>query len=247
VLTAIDLISEALSYAVPDRCQAGEYMLFGGWFYQTDPRFGKPFLFIEPVDGGSGAQPNDDGADALIFHGDGDAPNTPVEVTETRYPIRVERYQLHTEEYGIGKFRGGLGVLRDYRVMADRVFVQVANEQTVCRPHGLYGGHDSGINRFLVKPGTEKEEVVINRTSNLGPFNTGDLVSCRTAGGAGYGDPLERDPERVRMEVLNEILTAELAEEYYGVIIEFDKDGDPVVNAEATKALRQKRGKGKGS
>jgi N-methylhydantoinase B/oxoprolinase/acetone carboxylase alpha subunit len=61
------------------------------------------------------------------------------------------------------------------------------------------------------------------------------------AGGAGYGDPLERDPERVRWEVLNEILTPEQAETFYGVIIVANAQGDPAVNVEATKACRQRR------
>jgi N-methylhydantoinase B len=241
VLIIIDLVCEALSYAVPDRCPAGEYMLFGGWFYRTDPRHGKPFVFIDPVDGGGGALPYGDGGDGLIFHGDGDAPNTPVEVMETRYPLRIDRYELHTEEYGIGKFRGGLGTIRDYRVMAYHVYIQVANEQTICRPHGLHGGKKGGINRLWSRPGTDREQIITDRISNFGPFHTDEVVSCRTAGGAGHGDPLERDLERVCSEVLNEILTPEQADAFYGVIIEAGGDGNPAVNAEATEACRKER------
>lgn len=240
-ILAVDLVSEALANALPDRCPAGEYMLFGGWFYRSDPRFGKPFILIDPVDGGSGALPFDDGADALIFQVDGDAPNTPVEVIETRYKIMVDRYELRTEDYGIGKFRGGMGVIRDYRLLTDHIFVQVANELTVCPPHGLAGGHDGGTNHLCVRPGTDKEEIIVERQTHLGPFFSGDVLSCRTGGGAGYGDPLERDPQRVRWEVLNEILTPKQAEEFYGVIIETDASGDPVVNQAATLACRKER------
>ncbi|MFQ5662614.1 MAG: hydantoinase B/oxoprolinase family protein [Terriglobia bacterium] len=242
-LLIIDLVSEALSHAVPGRCPAGEYMLFGANLYRSDPRFGKPFIYIDPVCGGGGALPFDDGADGLIFHGDGDAPNIPIEVAETRYPLRIERYQIHTEEYGIGEFRGGLGTIRDYRIMADHVYLQLANEQTLCRPHGLQGGHDGGINRLWVRPQTDREEVLTERVSYFGPLQSGDVVSCRTAGGAGYGDPLERDPERVRWEVLNQILTPEKAREFYGVIIEPDEMGNPIVNRKATQAYRQQRGR----
>ncbi len=240
-LVIIDLVSEALSHAVPDRCPAGEYMLFGANLYRGDPRYGRPFIYIDPVCGGAGALPFDDGADGLIFHGDGDAPNIPVEVAETRYPIRIERYQIHPEEYGIGKFRGGLGTIRDYRIMADHVYLQLANEQTVCRPHGLCGGHNGGINRLWLRPGTDREEVLTERIASVGPFQGGDVVSCRTAGGAGYGDPLERDPENVRLEVLNEILSPEKAKEFYGVIVETDQEGNPIVNMKATAAYREQR------
>lgn len=244
-LLIIDLVSEALSYAVPDSCPAGEYQLFGGWFYQIDPRHGKPFILIDPVNGGGGALPYDDGADGLIFHGDGDAPNTPAEVIETRYPVMMDRYQIHNEEYGIGKFRGGLGTIRDYRVMSDHVYIQVANEQTICRSHGLYGGRNGGINRLYVRPGTEKEEIITDRVSYYGPFQKNDVISCRTAGGAGYGNPMERDLELVLSEVVNEILTIDQAREYYGVIIKKDSNGKPFVDLDETKAYRKKLHKSK--
>jgi len=216
-------------------------MLFGAWFFRIDPRYGKPFIFIDPVDGGGGAFSFDDGADGLIFHGDGDAPNTPIEVAESRYPVRFLRYALHTEEYGIGKFRGGLGTLRDYQFLTGHVSIQVANEQTVCRCHGLQGGHEGGINRLWAWPDTDKQTILTERVSFYGPFDEGDVLSCRTGGGGGFGEPLERDPERVRWEVLNEILTPERAEEYYGVVITTDENGDPQVDQTGTTSLRNDR------
>jgi N-methylhydantoinase B len=229
-LVVTDLVSEALSNVVPERCQAGECMLFGSFLFRTDPRFGKPFIYNDPV--------FDDGADALIFHGDGDAPNTPAEVAETRYPIRMERYALRNSQYGIGKYRGGLGVIRDYRFLTDDVSIQIANEQTVCGNHGLRGGQNGGISQLWVRPGTDRETILTERISFYGPFQRDDVISCRSAGGGGYGNPWERDPERVRWEVMNEILSAQQAQEYYGVIIEMDDTGNPVVNHSATEAYR---------
>lgn len=240
-LVIIDLVSEALSNAIPDRCTAGEFMLFGAFMFRTDPRYGKPFICIDPCDGGGGALPFDDGADGLIFHGDGDVPNMPAEVCEARYPIRLEQYEMHTEEYGIGEYRGGLGVIRRYRFLEDQISIQIANEQTKCRPHGLFGGADGGINRLYVRPGTEDEEVLTERVSFFGPFSDGEEICCKSAGGGGYGNPLERDPERVRWEVLNELLTPENAKEYYGVVVASGEDGDPVVDEAATAAEREAR------
>ena len=240
-LIITDLMSEALSNAVPDRCPAGEYMLFGGWLVRMDPRYGKPFIYIDPMDGGGGALPFDDGADGTIFHGDGDAPNTPVEVAETRYPVRIDRYQFHTEQYGIGQFRGGLGTIRDYRILTDNVYIQIANEQTHCRPHGLKGGQDGGINRLVIRRKNGEQETLTQRVSHYGPFHSGDVLSGRTAGGAGYGNSLDRDPERVQMEVLNGILGTQEARDFYGVCLTADGRGDPNVDLAATANLRQQR------
>ncbi len=72
----------------------------------------------------------------------------------------------------------------------------------------MHGGHEGGINRLFVRPSTDKEEILTERASFFGPFFEGEVISCRSAGGGGYGNPLERDPERVGWEVLNQILTA---------------------------------------
>ena len=239
-LMITDLVSEAVSHALPQRCPSGEYMLLGTRLFRIDPRHGEPFIVLSPQPGGGGALPFEDGADGLIFHGDGDAPNTPVEVAETRWPVRVDRYQLHDQEYGIGRFRGGLGTIRDYRILTDNVLLQMNSERTICPARGLFGGSEAGINRVWVNPGTEDERTYEQRVSRVGPFDRGTVVSSRTSGGAGWGDPLQRDPERVRLEVLNEILSSEGAEASYGVVIEGDR-GEPTVNQTATQRIRQER------
>ena len=241
-LLIIDLVSEALSNALPERCPAHSFMLFGGFLARTDPRYGKPFICIDPLDGGGGALPYDDGADALIFHGDGDVPNMPAEVCENRFPVKIEEYALHTEEYGIGKYRGGLGVVRRYRVMADNVVLQIANERTIETPRGLFGGGSAGISRVTVRPGEEDEHTFTQRVSFYGPLSTGDVLLCKSAGGGGYGNPLERDPERVLSEVRNGLLTCERALEFYGVVLDQAKpDSSLAVDEQATAAARAGR------
>lgn len=246
-LVITDLVSEALSNAVPERCPAGEYMLCAPYFFRLDPRLGQPFIHIDVLRGGGGALPFDDGANALVFHGDGDAPDIPVEVAETRFPVRITRYQLHTSEYGIGQFRGGLGVIRDTCMLTDHVQMQMSNEQTKTPPHGLRGGHDSGINRAIAWLGSDKEVTLTERTSYYGPFHSGDVVSYRTSGGAGIGDPLDRDPELVRWEVLNDLLTAANARAFYGVVLATDAIGDPIVDLPATLECREQRRAARGA
>lgn len=245
--TAMDLVNECLSNAVPDRCPAGGHMLCGLYFYRVDPSRGEPFILFDDFRGGGGALPRDDGADATIFWDGGDAPLIPVEVIESRFPIRIERHELHGEEYGPGKYRGGLGVIRDYRILTDNVLLQTFNEQTLFPSHGLFGGCDGGITQVVARPGTDEEEVLPARISFYGPLHSGDVVRGYAAGGAGYGDPLERDPERVRYEVLNELLSPDKARELYGVIIATDSNGDPIVDSEATEAYRSERRRAKES
>jgi N-methylhydantoinase B/oxoprolinase/acetone carboxylase alpha subunit len=216
-------------------------MLSGLYLHREDPSLGEPFIYFDAFRGGVGALPTDDGADALIFWDGGDAPLIPVEVIESRFPIRIERHELRGEEYGPGKYRGGLGVIRDFRLLTDNVFMQTFSEQTLCPPRGLFGGHDGGVTRVYARPGTDGEELLPARISFYGPMHSGEAVRACVAGGAGYGEPLERDPERVCWEVLNEILTPEKAKEIYGVIIVVDANGDPAVDLRATEAYRSER------
>ena len=117
----IHLMVKALSQAIPERCPAATYQMFGCVLYRMDPRHGKPFIFIEPLDGGGGAFPHADGPNALVFVGDGNAPNTPTEVIEGHYPLRVLRHTFNLEGAGAGKYRGGLGVIREYEMLEDNI------------------------------------------------------------------------------------------------------------------------------
>lgn len=213
----IHLVVRALSQAMPERCPAASYQMAGCYFFRTDARYGKPFIFVDPVDGGGGAFPHDDGPSGLIFVGDGDAPNTPVEILETRYPLLVRRYTFNLEEAGAGKYRGGFGVIRDYEMLEDNILIQTMNENTRCPPWGLFGGGDAGVSKIIVWEGTGREAVLTGRVAYFGPFHRGDRVSIRTAGGGGWGNAKERDPERVRQDVLNEFITPEQAKAVYGL------------------------------
>ena len=132
----IHLVIKALSTAIPERCPACTYQMCAFTFSRTDPRFGTPFVYGEPVDGGGGAFPHDDGATGIMFLGNGDAPNTPVEIVESRYPFRVRRYAINPEGAGIGRYRGGFGVIRDYEVLEDQIFIQTSNENTILQTVG---------------------------------------------------------------------------------------------------------------
>jgi N-methylhydantoinase B len=227
--TVMDLVIRALAPAIPEKCAAGTYQLFGIYLYRVDPRFGKPFLFIEPTVGGWGGRQRGDGQ-SLIFYSDGDTPNTPAEVIEARYPILVGRYTYHLDSAGIGQYRGGLGIIRDYNVLTDHVYLHTFNEGTKCPPWGLFGGKAGQPCYTVAWPDTPKELVLRDRQAHVGPLFRGDTVSVRSGGGGGWGDPLQRDPALVARDVKNELLSVEAARQAYAVLLdpatyELDVDG----------------------
>ena len=219
----VHLISRALAPVLPERCPACSYQMAAFQFYRTDPNQGDLFTYGEPLDGGGGAFHTDDGATGIMFLGNGDAPNVPVEVVETRYPVRVTRYAINVGSEGIGKFRGGMGIIRDYEVLTDNVLLQTSNENTLYPPWGLNGGSESGASKFVFWPDTEKEVTfVTERVSDYGPFNTGDRLSFQTTGGGGWGDPKERDREMIEEDLRNGLISLEDAQEKYGYHSRYD-------------------------
>jgi N-methylhydantoinase B len=232
----IDLFFKAMSKALPEFVPAGTQQLFGAYLYRMDPRLGKPFIYVEPFCGGYGARASADGASALIFIGDGDCHNEPVEIIETRYPLLVERHALDTESAGAGKHRGGFGVVRDYQMLTDNVTLSMGNDSKVTRPWGLFGGGEGSTARTIEYPGTGRENILVERANFYGPFHTGDRLSCRSSGGGGWGDPLERDPQLVERDVELGYVSQGQARSLYGVAI--GEDGR--VDHKATKVLRGK-------
>ena len=235
--TLSDLVIRAMAPALPDKCTAGSYQLFGVYFLRVDHRYGEPFLFVEPTAGGWGGRPHADG-ETLIFYLDGDTPNTPGEVIESRYPLLVDSYTYNLGSAGIGKYRGGLGVIRNYQVLTDHVFLHTFNESTQYPPWGLFDGQQAIPCRTVAWPGTDKERVLYDRQAHVGPLFHGETVSVRSGGGGGWGNPLERDPTLVARDAKNELLAIEEAKRDYGVILD-TATGD--VNIEATELERAER------
>jgi len=185
----IELVIRALAPVLPGRAPAGGYQIFGVDLYRVDARHGEPFVFTDVHPGGAGARPDHDGP-ALIFVGDGDTRNTPVEVIETRYPLRVERHELLPEFGGAGRRRGGAGVARDFRILEPGIQMQYTVENTRDPlAKGLDGGEDGAPGVLVLDPGTDREVVMSDRVTAFGPLEVGDVLSARSGGGGGYGPP----------------------------------------------------------
>jgi len=225
----------ALAPALPDRVAAAASHFanptFGGW----DRARGRRFVAYELVLSGTGARATRDGCEGMAWAFN--ASNIPVEAQEAAQPIVIERFGFIPDSAGAGTFRGGCGIRRDLRFLADEGKLTNLSERQRFAPYGLFGGQPGRLARTVINPGPG-EQVVHGKQSR--EFAYGDVVSFQQSGAGGYGDPLQRDLARVLEDVLDEYVTPEAAREHYGVVITgsgFDLHVDEL----ATQQLRQEK------
>ncbi|MDD5646390.1 MAG: hydantoinase B/oxoprolinase family protein [Candidatus Bipolaricaulis sp.] len=237
--TIPDLFLKALAPAIPDQVRGGYFGdSMANFLYGMDPKTKKYYVCAEADAGGYGGKPYEDGESALFSMTLGDTYNVPAEVAEIRYPWRVERFELTQDSGGAGKFRGGLGVQREYRLGCDAGMTVTADRVLYTPPWGLFGGKPGKTNITVVRRQDGREERW-RKISNL-PLAKGDVVSFQGGGGGGYGNPLDRDPAMVADDVANGYVSLESAHSDYGVVL------DPetlAIDRTATAALRKKLGK----
>ena len=209
-----DVIAQAFSKAMPRRALAGSSTHQQFSFSGVRPN-GQMWVNYEAVAGAYGARPYRDGMDAVRIHMSG-ALNLPVESLEHAYPLLVERYALRSDSAGPGRFRGGLGIVRDYRAVAP-VSVSLSGQRQTIQPKGLAGGGDGVVAEFVLNPGTKREARLPAAVADQG-LQPGDVISIRTPGGAGYGDPRERDRERVMQDLAEGRISREAAARDYGLV-----------------------------
>jgi N-methylhydantoinase B len=195
---------------------------------------GQPYLMREVLGGGSGGRPWADGSDTI--HVVPDSKNLPVEFTETRFPLRVETLALAPDSGGPGKRRGGLGYRKEIRVLNDALFLSVA-DRSILSCWGLAGGLAGKPFRVTVDPDGPNERALPGLVDDE-PLPAGTLVRIDTTGGGGWGDPLEREPRLVALDVLQGKVSAESARDDYGVVLTCSSDA-VTVQVVATGLLRQ--------
>lgn len=235
-----DLIMKALAPHIPEQLPAGHFLsvcgtLLGGY----DEERKQSFAIVEPQPGGWGATATHDGQNGQFCLGDGETLNMSNEVIEARYPIRVEQYSLNIEAgTGAGKNRGGYGVVKDYRVLCEQASFTASFGRAKFPPWGLQGGNVGTCNRFwIMRSGVAPEKHGKIAAAKL--FR-GDMVRLATGGGGGYGTPIDRDPDAVRSDVMDELSTIDQARKIYAVVI---NPQTLEVEHEATRALREQRKK----
>jgi N-methylhydantoinase B len=204
-----DVIAAALSQALPHKALAGSgphhlYVLSG-----TDPRSGTYFVNYETLAGGMGARANRDGVDGVRVHASGSS-NLPVEALEHAYPFRVERYALWEGSGGTGRYRGGMGVVRDYRVLSDDIVVSLSSERQHVAAMGSHGGGPGALGSFVLNPGTPGERKLPAAAADV-RLPRDSVLRISTPAGAGYGKPLERDRAALERDIREERLPADAA------------------------------------
>ena len=210
-----DVMFAALLPALPERMPAGtKAMMAQAGFGSLDESSGTYTCFYDTFAGGFGGRHASDGPDAVQTHGQ-NTENAPIEETELNYPVRIERLSLVEDSDGAGRFRGGLGLRKDYRFDLPTTFTILADRDR-WGPAGCLGGHDGSRAEYVHVRGETETRLRAKSTVELEP---GDVVSCRTCGGGGYGPPEERDPARVLRDVCEGKVGLERAREAYRVAI----------------------------
>jgi N-methylhydantoinase B len=212
-----EVLLKALAPALPDRIPAGtKGMMCHAGFGGVDPHTGEYFCFLETLAGGYGGRASLDGPDAVQVHGQ-NTENAPVEEVEAGYPVRIARYELVADSEGAGRWRGGLGLRRDYEFPSSEVRLTILADRDRWGPWGLFGGQPGARARYLLISGGEEKELSSKVTLDVKP---GEIISYRTCGGGGYGPPAKRDPRAVLRDVRERRITRERARSVYGVVIE---------------------------
>ncbi len=224
---------KAMSQVVPNRVVSGSHgQACTCSFNGIHPETGKRFSYIEIQGGGAGARPDKDGPDGQDLHL-GRFLNTPVEAAEIENPVMIERYEFIQDSGGAGKYRGGLSLRRDIRFFTDVTWSRYSDRQKFS-PQGLFGGKEGTRGELILNPGTSNEQK--QKSKGVTQLKGGDLLSIRLPGSGGYGDPRERDPNKVRWDVLNGKVSLKSAREDYQIIF----NENLTINEEETKSLRTK-------
>ena len=234
VMTKItEAMLKAMSQVVPNRVVSGSHgQACTCSFNGIHPETGRRFSYIEIQGGGAGARPDKDGPDGQDLHL-GRFLNTPVEAAEIENPVMIERYEFIPDSGGAGKNRGGLSLRRDIRFFTDVTWARYSDRQKFS-PQGLFGGKEGTRGELILNPGTSNEQK--QKSKGVTQLKGGDLLSIRLPGSGGYGDPRERDPNKVRWDVMNGKVSLKSAREDYWVIF----NEDMTLNEEETKAIRMK-------
>jgi N-methylhydantoinase B len=213
-LRVSDIILGAMFQISPDICVAGSQgtggvVIFGG----TDYRTSRGYVSYEVTKGGVGARPIKDGINA-IGGPLANQMNTPIEILEMSFPLRVEEYSLIPDSGGAGRWRGGLAARRTWRILRHDSQCTTCCERTVTAPPGLDGGLDGAPARTRMRLPDGSKHRVPSKGAFVAP--SGSLVMLDLPGSGGFGPPGQRDPALIKRDLINGYVTAEAAERDYG-------------------------------
>lgn len=216
MMYAADLVWKALAPIVPHRLTVGHFLsVCGTVVYGLHPDDGSLYLLVEPQAGGWGAGIDKDGENGLVCLGDGETYVIPVEGCETRYGVLVDQYALDIVDGGAGEYRGGRGLVRDYRITSEWAGVTATFGRHKFLPWGMNGGQDGSRNyvEFIHEDG--RREIMGKCARYM--LKKGEVVRLHTGTGGGYGPPRNRPREKVVQDLRDGYITPEQAARDYGV------------------------------
>ncbi len=230
----VDAVYDALSNIVPDKVRAdgsgSRSIILGGRSTYT----GKGYVQYEIIAGGAGARATKDGASGITVN-QSNAMIAPVEIIESEFPTRLVRFDLIKDSGGAGRFRGGLGIRREYLNLEDARF-SIRSMKHVIAPNGCAGGKTGRTGDIWINPDSQDAKRLPTRYADY-PLKAGDIFRLDTPGGGGHGDPLAREAQRVLIDVRDGNVSPEAAERDYGVVLR--REGSAwTVDQAATDARR---------
>jgi N-methylhydantoinase B len=236
-LAVAEAVLRALAPFVPDRRIAGgsgsAALVLGGRDRRTD----RAFVHYEIFSGGTGARSGKDGVSATAFHLS-NCKTAPIEIIESEFPARVERFEIIPDSGGAGEWRGGLGFARDYRILTGDVRFSMRTDKHAIAPFGLDQGLAGGKGACIVNPGSAEEKRLASRFGDY-RLRENDIIRIERPGGGGLGDPRKRPVDNVLDDVRQGYVTVERARTDYGVVLS-SAGGEPVVHEGETRVFRGK-------
>src|SRR5579884_2560575 len=211
----VEVLFRAVLPALPERIPAGtKGMMCQAGFGSLDAAADTYVCFYETFAGGYGGRAGSDGPDAVQAHGQ-NTENAPIEETELNYPVRIGTLSLRPDSEGPGRYRGGLGLRKDYVFDRPTTYTILADRDRR-GPWGAFGGGEGSVAEYVLVRGGVETRLPSKTTVEVEP---GDVISVRTCGGGGYGPPSERDPALVARDVREGKISLERARTVYGAAL----------------------------
>src|SRR6478609_2367325 len=241
VQRVVDNTIVALSVVVPELVTAGNsaalhFCSYAGFI----PEKGEYWLYLEVDEGSYGGRKGRDGMDSVDCLM-ANTRNNPIEELDMRFPMRCDRYELRDDPAAPGEWRGGIGIVRKNRFLEPGVYSCEGDRHTD-PPRGIFGGYDGlpGKSTFIDKDGKERD-IPAKVTGFL--CGAGEIIQLTEPNSGGYGNPLDRVPQLVLDDVLDDFTTIKLAREAYGVVISKGLKIDEAATKELRKTMRRAQGK----
>lgn len=213
--TIVNALMMALSQVVPKRITAAYYGMSNVYILSGDGSDGRRgWIFFDIEVGGGGGRHDKDGLDCYS-QGIHNLANTPIEMVESTYPLRFQRYEFLPDTGGIGRYRGGLGVRRDIEFLDESGSLNTQFDKFKIAPFGLFGGGPGATGRLLLNPDRPDGKELASKTVEC-KLRRGDVISMWTQGGGGYGPPAERDRAAIEQDLREQKITPEAARSAYG-------------------------------